>query len=97
MHIIGKSEVDRTGRLMLTKIFREMPERVVPSFDTKSKRLFFREVTEKDGPGVARKVDNKNRVSLPREFLDDFGQEYYICADSADEHFVLPTKFVFIG
>ena len=97
MHILGKIEVDRTGRLMLTKIFREMPEEVVPSFDTKSKKLFFREKTEKDGPGIVRKIDGKNRVSLPREFLDDLGQEYYICAESADEHFVFPAKFLFIG
>ena len=97
MHILGKIKVDRNGRLTLTKIFREMPEEIVPSCDAKSKKLFFREATRKDGPGIARKVDSKNRVSLPREFLNDLGQEYYICTESVDEHFVLPAKFLFIG
>lgn len=97
MHILGKIEVDRTGRLILTKIFREIPKEVVPLFDTKSKKLFFREATKKDSPGIVRKVDDKNRVCLPREFLDDLGQEYYICEESTEEHFVLPTKFLFVG
>lgn len=95
--IVGKIEVDRVGRFMLTKIFDEMPERVVPSFDTGTKKLFFKEAAEDEDPRVARKVDSKKRVCLPRWVTDELGEEFFVFAESAKEHAVLPSKFVFMG
>ena len=97
MHIIEKITVDRAGRLSLTKVFGKMPEKVVPSFDTKTKKLLFKEVAEGDNPKMVRIVDSKNRVCLPKWMTEKLGTDYYVCAESANEHAVLPCKFVFVG
>lgn len=97
MHIAEKIVVDDTGRLLLTKVFDEVPEKVIPLFDTKTKRLFFSEVASDDDPKLARKVDNRNRVCLPKKLIEELGKEYYLCVESTNEHFVLPCKFLFIG
>lgn len=97
MHIIEKVKVDGAGRLSLTKVFAEVPRKVVVSFEPKSKRLVFTEIPENDKTAVARKIDSKNRVSLPKWLLEELGEEYYICSESVGEHYVLPSKFLFIG
>lgn len=97
MHIVEKIAVDKAGRLSLTKVFEEIPEMVVPSFDTKTKKLFFLEVKNGNEPNYARKIDDRNRISLPKTLTEELGKEYYLCAESADEHFVFPCKYLFVG
>ena len=97
MHIIEKVKVDGAGRLSLTKVFAKVPREVIVSFEPKSKKLVFTEIPENDNVAATRKIDSKNRVSLPKWLLEELGEEYYICSESVGEHYVLPSKFLFIG
>lgn len=96
MHIIEKITVDSAGRLLLTKLFKQMPREVLVAFDTRSKRLLFKGATNDDDPKLTRKVDEKNRVCLPKWIIEELGSGFYVCEESLDEHFVLPCKFIFI-
>ena len=97
MHIVERITVDKMGRLSLAKVFAKAPKMAIPSFDTRTKRLFFFEVKDTDKSILARKVDDKNRICLPKTLIDELGKEFYLCAESADEHFVFPCKYLFIG
>ena len=97
MQIIEKIKVDRTGRLLLAKVFKEPPKELVILFDAKSKKLFFREATNTNEQKIARKVDSKNRISLPRWVIEELGTEYYVFVESLDKHYVMPSKFLFVG
>ena len=97
MYIIEKIKVDKIGRLSLTKVFTKMPKKVVISFESRSKKLIFTEIPEDSKAAAARRIDSKNRVSLPKWLLEELGEEYYICSESVGEHYVLPSKFLFIG
>lgn len=94
MHIIEKIRVDKYGRLLLTKVFEEVPRIVLISFDTKTKRLYFYEAKAEEKN--ARRVDEKGRVCLPKWAIEKLGREYYVCMESPDEHCVLPSKFLFV-
>ena len=92
MYIAEKIRTDRMGRIVIKKLFLELPEAVVVTFDTDTKELVFTMAEEGQNPSFKRRVDSKGRVSLPRWMIDELGELYILTIDSAERHSVLPEK-----
>ena len=93
MYIVEKMKVDRTGRIQISRLFEEIPEEVVPIFDTESRKLIFAVAEEGGSQLNKRKADSKGRVCLPRWMIDSLGEGFFLTTDSLEEHCLLPEKF----
>jgi len=95
MQIIEEIEVDSSDRILITKLFdkNKMPKEVLVLYDTEEKAIFFRGDIQGEWSSVQRKVDSKNRVTLPKWIIEKLGREYYLVDDSKSRHHLLIKKF----
>ena len=89
MYILDEIKVDSAGRVNVSKLFDEVPREVIILCDTKEKAIFFRECVQDDWLAVQRKVDSKNRITLPKWIRAKFGEVYYLVPDSKERHCLL--------
>ena len=100
MYIIGKSTVDKQGRVVISGLFKEPVQQVVIVTDPETEMILLLPVSEGDPSfGVPLNVDSKNRIFLPKWIKQELGdhKDLLLIVDN-DKHYLSPkTGYIIAG
>ena len=81
LYIIKELSLDKAGRLLITDYYKGKPPKDVGlGYDPTRKEIVIRPYDESSGL-IHRKVDSKNRVSIPKWIIKKLGRNYYFAVD----------------
>ena len=83
LYIIKELSLDKADRLLITDYYKGKPPRDIGlAYDPVTKEIVIKPYDETSGL-IHRKVDSKNRVSIPKWIIKKLGRNYYFTVDDA--------------
>ena len=90
LYIIKELSLDKANRIILTRYFEgKIPKTVGIGYDPIKKELIVQPYDESSGL-TQYKVDDKNRISIPKWITQKCGRDFYIVADDTGKRSIIP-------